>query len=161
MQTQTTQSHNHKINSDIIKMEMIRSQPIARKTYSNEFFASLKQSNATQNIYFSNYIEWQGAVRERWFFENIANDMLQTQGVFVTKRVEHDYFIEGFPFQTIKCNLNVKDIHKCSFTLVFRFYIDSNLIGEGRQVIAFLNHNKRPTRLPKPVLDKIRTYELN
>ena len=158
MQAQTLENPRFAANPDFIRMELIEGRP-ERKTYSNEFFASLKQSNATQNIYFSNYIEWQGAVRERWFFENISSDMLQQQGVFVTKRVEHNYLREGFPFQTVRCDLNVRDIQKCSFTLVFKFYIGAELIGEGKQKIAFLDHQKKLARLPKTALDKIRLFE--
>lgn len=159
MQARTLEKRTYTTNPEIIRMEIVKSQPV-KQTYSREFFASLKQSNATQNIYFSNYIEWQGAVRERWFFEKISADMLQNEGVFVTKRVEHNYFREGFPFQTVKCDLNVKDIQKCSFTLVFRFYIDDELVGEGKQRIAFLNHEKKPSKLPDSVLEKIRAFEL-
>jgi hypothetical protein len=52
-------------------------------TFECNLSTSLKHSNATQNIYFSNYVEWQGAVRERWFYERISPDMLQKEGVFV------------------------------------------------------------------------------
>ena len=158
MQAHTLENRNFSANPEVIRMDLIQS-PAESRTYSREFFASLKQSNATQNIYFSNYIEWQGAMRERWFFEEISQDMLQNTGVFVTKRVEHNYLREGFPFQTIRCELNTANIQKCSFTLVFRFFIDSELLGEGRQRIAFLNHQKKPTKLPNAVLDKLRSFE--
>lgn len=129
------------------------------KTFTLDFFASLKQSNATQNIYFSNYIEWQGAVREKWFYECISRDMLQSEGVFVTKMVEQEYFLEGYPFQTIRCDLNVIDIQRCSFRLIFRFYIEDKLVGIGKQKIAFLNHEKRLTRLPLVARNRMKGYE--
>ena len=136
-----------------------RSQPA--QTYSQHFFASLKHSNATQNIYFSNYIEWQGILRERWFYECISEDMLQAEGVFVTKYVEHNFIHEGFPFQTIRCDLNVFNLQRCSFALSFKFYIDNLLVGNGSQKIAFMNHQKRLAKLPNYALKKIRQYELN
>lgn len=133
--------------------------PLASKSYKQTFHPTLKHSNATQNIYFSNYIEWQGMVRERWFFECVDEQMLQNRGVFVTKMVHQDYFKEGFPFQEIVCMLNTFDVHRCSFNLMFRFYCADKLISSGYQKIAFTNHNKKVTRLPQSILDRIRTFE--
>lgn len=132
----------------------------APKSYDYAFHTTLKHSNATQNIYFSNYIEWQGMVRERWFFECIDDQMLQNQGVFVTKQVHQYYLKEGFPFQTVNCRLNTFNIQRCSFCLLFRFEIDGQLVSSGFQQIAFTNHSKRVTRLPKSVLAKIRAFEV-
>lgn len=132
---------------------------VTPKSYKQTFCPTLKHSNATQNIYFSNYIEWQGMVRERWFFECIDEQMLQHKGVFVTKLVHQDYFKEGFPFQTIVCKMNAFDIQRCSFCLLFQFYCNGELISSGYQKIAFTDHKKRVTRLPKEILEKIHEFE--
>lgn len=129
-------------------------------TYEQVFFPTLKQSNATQNIYFSNYIEWQGAVREKWFFDCIDNQMLGEQGVFVTKTVHQNYIREGFPFQSIICTLNSFKIQKCSFHLLFRFYIEGELTSLGYQQIVFTNHNKKIAKLPDWAMTKIKDYEI-
>ena len=135
------------------------SRPIVAQTYSQTFETSLKHSNATQNVYFSNFFEWQGSTRERWFFECISNDMLQDKGVFITKKAHNEYFREAFPFQTVTCSLNSFAIQKCSFYLLFRFFIDNQLASSGYQQLVFADKEKRISRLPKDILAKIKKYE--
>lgn len=129
-------------------------------TYEYTFETSLKHSNATQNIYFSNYVEWQGTVRERWFFDCIDNSMLKSEGAFVTKEVHQLYMKEGFPFTTIVCHLNSFRIQRCGFRLLFRFYADDELISYGYQHLVFTNHSKKIVRLPMQVVDKIEDFYL-
>ena len=129
------------------------------KTYHQKFETSLKHSNATQNVYFSNFFEWQGSARERWFYECIASDMLQDKGVFITKQAHNNFIREAFPFQTVHCELNSFDIQKCSFYLLFRFYIDGHLASSGYQQIVFANKAKRIAKLPDSILEKIRSFE--
>ncbi len=73
------------------------------RTFSHAMTIYLKDSNAYGNTYFARYFEWQGICRERWFFECIAPDMLQAEGVFITKHARQDYVHETFPFQEISC----------------------------------------------------------
>jgi len=129
------------------------------RTYHQKFETSLKHSNATQNVYFSNFFEWQGSARERWFYECISSDMLQDKGVFITKQAHNNFIREAFPFQTIHCELNSFDIQKCSFYLLFRFYINGELASSGYQQIVFANKAKRIAKLPDSVIEKIRSFE--
>lgn len=129
-------------------------------TFSHALSIYLKDSNAYGNTYFARYFEWQGVCRERWFYECIAPDMLQKEGVFITKHAEQDYVHETFPFQEISCELNAYDIRKCSFWLEFRFYSNGHLVSKGRQQIVFANHAKVITALPAHVIAKIRQYDM-
>jgi enediyne biosynthesis thioesterase len=129
--------------------------------YELSFETTLKHSNATQNVYFSNFFEWQGATRERWFFECIAPDMLQSLGVFITKRAHNEFIKEAFPFQKVTCVLNSMQVQKCSFYLVFRFFIDGELASLGYQQIVFANHEKRISKLPDEVLKKVKRFEVS
>ena len=131
---------------------------LAPQTFQHALTIYLKDSNAYGNTYFARYFEWQGICRERWFFECIAPDMLQAEGVFITKRAEQDYVQETFPFQQIDCELNAFDVRRCSFWLEFRFYSSGQLVSKGRQQIVFANHAKQITALPQRVLAKIRRY---
>lgn len=120
----------------------------------------LKDSNAYANTYFARYFEWQGICRERWFHKCISSDMLQADGVFVTKNANQDYVRETFPFQTVECELNTYDVKQCSFSLAFRFFVDGSLVAKGSQQIVFARQDKRIQRLPEHVLEKVRQYAL-
>ena len=134
----------------------------AALTYTHYLETWLKDSNAYTNTYFSRYFEWQGVCREAWFFKSIAEDMLQDQGVFITKLAHNDYVNETFPFQRIRCALNTAQVKQASFYILFRFFnADSGeLVSGGYQQIVFANHQRRISRLPAAVLEKIRAYEV-
>ena len=134
----------------------------AENTYTHTLETWLKDSNAYANTYFSRYFEWQGMCRESWFFKCISADMLQDQGVFITKLAHNDYVNETFPFQKIRCEMNAACVKQASFYLVFRFYNDEtgDLVSGGYQQIVFANHQRRISRLPASILEKIRAYEV-
>lgn len=139
-----------------------RSLPWAQrrnKTFRHTIEVYLKDSNATGNVYFARYFEWQGICREKWFFECISPDMLQPLGVFVTKEAQQKYIQETFAFQRIECEVNTFAVKQCSFSLLFRFFVDGRLVSAGHQQIVFAQLNKKISRLPADVLDKIRGYE--
>lgn len=135
-------------------------RPHPQRTFHHEIDIYLKDSNAYANTYFSRYFEWQGICRERWFHRCISADMLQSLGVFVTKRAHQEYIQETFPFQTVECRLNTFDVKQCSFYLVFEFRVDGAVASSGYQQIVFARHDKRIQRLPEEVLLKMREYEL-
>jgi len=122
----------------------------------------LKDSNSYGNIYFSRYFEWQGMCREAWFTQCICADMLNMQGGFLTKAAHNIYNEEVLPFQRITCLLNVKDIKRSSFNLLFRFYNEDTkvLVSKGYQTVVFINlANKKISKLPAEVIEKVRRFE--
>ena len=144
----------------LMSIEGINGLSTANKlTFECNLSTSLKHSNATQNIYFSNYVEWQGAVRERWFYERISPDMLQKEGVFVTKEVQQYYLKEAFPFQVVNCYLNSFQIQRCAFWLIFRFFSGGELLSYGYQHVVFTDFEKKISRLSPDVIMKIKQYE--
>lgn len=137
-------------------------QPVTEPglTFRHSIDIYLKDSNAYTNTYFARYFEWQGVCRERWFHQCIQADMLQKQGVFITKRAHQEYMHETFPFQTVQCKLNSYEVKQCSFYLLFEFAVDDTVVSTGYQQIVFASHDKRIQRLPEHVLAKVREYEL-
>jgi acyl-CoA thioesterase FadM len=130
-----------------------------QRTFHHEIDIYLKDSNAYANTYFSRYFEWQGVCRERWFHKCISADMLQSLGVFITKRAHQEYMHETFPFQTVQCRLNTFEVKQCSFYLLFEFLVGGEVASNGYQQIVFASRGKRIQRLPEDVLAKMREYE--
>jgi enediyne biosynthesis thioesterase len=132
----------------------------AAQTFHHHLTIYLKDSNAYGNTYFARYFEWQGICREKWFYECISRDMLQQEGVFITKHAQQDYLLETFPFQEITCEVNAYDVKRCSFWLEFRFYANGNPVSVGRQQIVFASHTKQIKALPELVIKRIKRYAL-
>ncbi|WP_229419030.1 acyl-CoA thioesterase [Pseudoduganella flava] len=135
-------------------------QTDAELTFHHQLSIYLKDSNAYGNTYFARYFEWQGICREKWFYECISRDMLQQEGVFITKHAQQDYLHETFPFQEVTCEVNTYDVKRCSFWLEFRFYANGDLVSVGRQQIVFASHTKRIKALPELVLKRIGRYAM-
>ncbi len=135
-------------------------RPDEAQTFRHSIDIYLKDSNAYTNTYFSRYFEWQGVCRERWFHECVSADMLQSLGVFITKRAHSEYLQETFPFQRVECEMNTFDVKQCSFYLLFRFAVDGKPVASGYQQIVFARPDKRIQRLPDAVVARIRTYEV-
>lgn len=131
---------------------------VTAQTFTHSMTVYLKDSNAYGNTYFARYFEWQGICREKWFFECISRDMLQKEGVFITKHAEQDYLQETFPFQDISCELNAYDLKKCSFWLEFRFFAEGKPVSVGRQQIVFAGHDRKIKALPAAVIELIQRY---
>lgn len=136
--------------------------PAYGKKYIHYIEPYLKQSNAYGNVYFSCYFEWQGICREKWFHDCINSDMLKDTGVLFTKKAHNEYIRESFPFMKVKCVLRTDKIRNSSFYLNFEFYdVDSkNLLSKGYQQIVFADKTKKPSRIPKEIIGKIKEYEI-
>lgn len=132
----------------------------AEKTFELPLDTYLKDSNAYTNIYFSRYFEWQGVCREHWFHTCITKDMLQNEGVLITKSAHNEYRHEVFPFQRVYCSLNTYQVKQCSFYLFFRFHSNDELVSSGYQQIVFADHNREIQRFPEFILRKVRQYEI-
>lgn len=146
------------IAPQLAQHEVERAAP--QRTFRHHIDIYLKDSNAYANTYFSRYFEWQGVCRERWFHQCVRADMLQQEGVFITKRAHQEYLQETFPFQTVDCQLNTYEVKQCSFYLVFQFLVNGAQVSNGYQQIVFASHDKRIKRLPEDVLATLREYEL-
>lgn len=129
------------------------------KTFHHSIDISLKDSNAYGNTYFSRYFEWQGICREQWYFQCFPFDWLQTLGVLFTKSAHQEYAQETFPFQKVECQLNAYNVKQCSFNLLFRFYVNGKLVSRGYQQIVYANHNKKISRFPSGMREKLREFE--
>ena len=132
----------------------------SHKTFHHAIDIYLKDSNAFMNTYFARYFEWQGICRERWFHECIHDNLLAAGGVFVTKRAHQEYVEETFPFQRVDCYLNTFHVRQCSAYLLFRFCVGGKPVSLGYQQIVFADREKRITRFPAGIIERVREYEL-
>lgn len=154
-----TPAYNYNITQQLPQIPLVTplQEPL---TFRHTIDIYLKDSNAYGNTYFARYFEWQGICRERWFQQCVAEDLLQKEGVLITKNAHLDYVRETFPFQKVECQLNTRDVKQCSYTFVFRFVVGGAVVATGHQQIVFASHKKRIQRFPADVLDKIRLYEI-
>ncbi|OGW84443.1 MAG: hypothetical protein A3C35_02835 [Omnitrophica bacterium RIFCSPHIGHO2_02_FULL_46_11] len=121
----------------------------------------IKQTNMLGNTYFSNYIEWHGEARERFFLEHpSALEYLKENAhiAMVTYCIYHR-FIENMYFgDRVRIELQSREIQKHSLVLVFRYYRSGTdqLIGEGWQKVCFSNtETNQLSPVPQIFLDLV------
>ena len=132
-----------------------------RQTFRHELTPFLKDSNAYGNIYFARYFEWQGICRELWFTECIYSNMFEMDGAFLTRAAHNDYVQEVLPFQKIYCELNINNLKKTCFDLLFKFFNEkSEIVSEGFQTVVYTDlATKSIKKLPKDVVAKVKRYQ--
>ena len=85
----------------------------------------IKHTNLLGNVYFANYIEWQGEVRENFFLTHpSAKEFLSRNPnlIMLTYALYQRFYGSAFLFDKLRIELTTKDIQKCSVVIIFRFF---------------------------------------
>lgn len=88
------------------------------------FETSLGQSNAVGNLYYANYFQWQGAMRDRYLQKVIPDHFNGTgalgEAVCLDCRVDH--LREAMPFDRVMITMSLKTLHASRAVLQFDYY---------------------------------------
>lgn len=128
----------------------------------------LEETNATGNVYFAQYVKWQGHCRE--LFLKLTGDWvvreLGDQYALVTTRCRCDYFAETQAFDEICMHLYISETMQNRMGLEFEYWrvggSQDELVARGSQQIAWLERRsdgRMHARLvPPKLLSAIETY---
>src|SRR5262245_52586099 len=122
-----------------------------------------EETNLVGNVYYVNYLRWQGHCRERFLKEeapSVLADIMQADLKLFTLKAECEFFAEITAFDELSVRMRLDELTQTQ--IVFSFdYIhlpdDSDsggggsLIARGRQRIACMrgpNNDTVPTRVP-------------
>ena len=110
------------------------------KLQEGTFITSLEDSNLIGNIYFANYAQWLGVVRDTYFY-SIAPDYfhgLGEKGEVVSFNTRISYLNEAMPFNTISVVMYLQTVYETGCDLNFEFYsIENNSLAKK---LAVANH---------------------
>ena len=129
-------------------------------TYELKHIVGFEETNLVGNVYYANYVRWQGRCREM-FLRDHAPDILNelSNGLFlVTVRVNCEYFNELFALDEVAIRMRIGDITQNRVTMLFDYYrLDQQgetFIARGEQQIACMG--KQDGRLyPVPIPDSL------
>ena len=102
-----------------------RPSPVVEPVLAQHTFeTSLGQANAVGNLYYANYYEWQGHLRDRWFYD-IVPDRFQGTGergelICLACRVNH--LREAMPFDQVTTTMSLKALWPESILLHFDYH---------------------------------------
>lgn len=126
------------------------------KAYEYHHIVSFEETNLVGNVYYANYVRWQGRCREMFLRDN-APEIIQElfQGLaLVTVRVSCDYLSELFAFDEVIIRMRLGEIKQNRITMLFEYWRVTDggeeLIAKGEQQAACMRRQGEQT-VPTPI----------
>lgn len=121
------------------------------RSYLYEHVVTFEETNALGNVYFSNFVKWQGVCRERFLKEH-APELIEQFGDSVkiaTLECSCSYYWELYPFDRVLVEMYLDNSERAGATtqhdalrMRFKYWKEAEprrlLAAEGEQRIAFL-----------------------
>jgi len=137
--------------------------------YEYRHIVSFEETNLVGNVYYVNYVRWQGRCREM-FLRDRAPDVLAELSqdlALATVRVSCEYFAELFAFDEVTIHMSLGALKQNRITMIFEYWClarnSKEPIARGEQEVACMRREGDklvPTPVPKPLRDALQPYTL-
>jgi len=149
--------------------EYVEKQLQALRVYGNErvfkteIMVTLKNTNVFGNVYFANFIEYQGVVREQFLLANVPDlhNLMAEQKIRLVTVDTYNRFISNAYFGDILVvELTTSEIKAatCRLNITFKNKATDELIGEGYQRICVVSEKGKVIRIPETFLGALNFY---
>jgi enediyne biosynthesis thioesterase len=133
-----------------------------------------EETNFVGNVYYVNYLRWQGHCRERFLKDmcpDVLAEIMHDDLKLFTLKAECEFFAEITAFDELSVRMRLDELTQTQIQFTFDYVHlkeggQENLIARGKQRIACMrgpNNDTVPTRVPvqlREALDPYRTAEL-
>ncbi|OLF12934.1 4-hydroxybenzoyl-CoA thioesterase [Actinophytocola xinjiangensis] len=127
-----------------------------------------EETNFVGNVYYVNYLRWQGHCRET-FLREVAPDVLaeimHDDLKLFTLKAECEFFAEITAFDDLSIRMRLDELTQTQIQFVFDYYLLRNdhesLVARGRQRIACMrgpNNETVPARVPAQLRDALAPF---
>ena len=126
-----------------------------------------EETNMVGNVYYVNYVRWQGRCREMFLLEKAPAvlEEIRDDLKLYTLRVECEFFAEITGFDHLSIRLRLEELTQTQLQFTFDYvhlHPDGDrLVARGRQRIACMrgpNNATVPSRVPEALLEALRPY---
>ncbi len=126
--------------------------------YEYRHLVGFEETNLVGNVYYVNYLRWQGRCREMFLRERATAVLedLQADLKLFTLKCECEYLVEITAFDELSIRMRLEDLTQTQIGFAFdyvRLRDDMEvLVARGRQRIACMrgpNTDTKPTRVPE------------
>lgn len=141
---------------------------IKMKAYKYIHIVSFEETNLVGNVYYANYILWQGRCREMFLKDHTPEIIKElSQGLaLVTVRVSCDYYSELFAFDQVAICMSLKEIVQNRITMLFEYWRiqeeGDELVAKGEQQAACMRRDGEktvPTSIPFVLKKALENYQ--
>lgn len=136
------------------------------RSFDYEHLVTFEETNLVGNVYFVNYLRWQGHCRELFLRERAPGVLgaLQDSFALATTRCSCEYFAELSAFDRISVRMTLGAVHQNRVLMRFeyvRIEPDPKLVARGEQEVACLERTAagvRPTPVPAELMTALDEY---
>jgi enediyne biosynthesis thioesterase len=135
--------------------------------YEYRHIVSFEETNLVGNVYYVNYLRWQGRCREMFLLEQAPDvlDDLRGDLKMFTLKSECEYLAEISAFDEISIRMRLEELTQTQIAFAFDYVhvIDGVeiLVARGRQRVACMrgpNANTSPARVPESLRKALEKY---
>lgn len=127
-----------------------------------------EETNFVGNVYFVNYLRWQGHCRDRFLREEapeVLAEIMDDDLKLFTLKAECEFFSEITAFDELSVRMRLDDLTQTQigFTFDYVHLTDDgeSLVARGRQRVACMrgpNNATAPSRIPPKLLEALAPY---
>lgn len=137
--------------------------------YEYRHLVGFEETNLVGNVYYVNYLRWQGRCREMFLRDRapaILEDIRDDLKLF-TLKCECEFFAEITAFDELSIRMRLEDLTQTQIGFGFDYVRlrggAEELVARGRQRIACMrgpNNDTRPARVPEALREALAHYEV-
>lgn len=136
--------------------------------YEYRHVVGFEETNLVGNVYYVNYLRWQGRTREMFLLEkapDVLDDIRDDLKLF-TLKVECEFLAEIWAFDRLSIRMRLEDLTQTQIGFAFDYVKLTEglelLVGRGRQRIACMrgpNGDTRPSKVPETLRAALEQYQ--
>lgn len=128
--------------------------------YEYRHIVSFEETNLVGNVYYVNYLRWQGRCREMFLLERAPGVLNELRGdlKLFTVKSECEYLAEISAFDELSIRMRLEELTQTQIAFTFDYVHllagAEILVARGRQRVACMrgpNGSTSPTRVPEPL----------
>jgi enediyne biosynthesis thioesterase len=135
--------------------------------YEYRHIVSFEETNLVGNVYYVNYLRWQGRCREMFLLERAPDILDELRGdlKLFTLKSECEYLAEISAFDELSIRMRLEELTQTQIAFAFDYVrvLDGAeiLVARGRQRVACMrgpNGNTSPARVPESLRKALEGY---
>lgn len=135
--------------------------------YEYRHVVGFEETNLVGNVYYVNYVRWQGRCREMFLHEHAPDVLLDLRDdlKMFTLKVECEFLSELAAFDELSIRMRLEDLTQTQIGFAFDYVrvrgTEELLTARGRQRIACMrgpNQATRPARVPDSLRQALQRY---
>lgn len=132
--------------------------------YVHRHRVTFDETNVVGNVYFAQYLHWQGHCREMFLAEHapgVVADLQAGRLALVTVSCSADFYAELFAMDVVEVHMSLRSSSGNRVEMSFDYLRDSALVARGHQGVACMERSATamvPIPVPVELDDALRAY---